>query len=77
MICLLSEGFFARRTSIHFSKQQCGGCVRVQVNQTEKENKFFLDFAEEFDFIKGIVGWVYLMAENIEERLATGMNIKR
>ena len=46
------------------------GCVGVQVNQTEEENKFFLDFAEQFDFIKGVVGWVNLMAENVEERLA-------
>jgi L-fuconolactonase len=46
------------------------GCVGVQVNQTEEENKFFLDFAEQFDFIKGIVGWVDLMAENVKERLA-------
>jgi L-fucono-1,5-lactonase len=45
------------------------GCVAVQVNQTEDENNFFLSFADQFDFIKGIVGWVDLMAENIEERL--------
>ena len=31
---------------------------------------FFLNFANEFDFIKGIVGWVDLMADDIEDKLA-------
>lgn len=46
------------------------GCVTVQVNQSEEENKTFLKYAAENDFIKGTVGWVDLMAENVEERLA-------
>jgi L-fuconolactonase len=46
------------------------GCVAVQANQAEVENEFLLDLAEKNDFIKGIVGWVDLRAENIEERLA-------
>ena len=51
-------------------KNNVHGCVAVQVNQTEEENNFFLDFAEKFDFIKGIVGWIDLMAEDIEGKLA-------
>ncbi len=51
-------------------KNNVEGCVSVQVNQTEKENSFFLNFAEKFDFIKGVVGWVDLMAADAEERLA-------
>ena len=46
------------------------GCVAVQVNQTEEENNFFLDLANQFDFIKGIVGWVDLMADDVEHKLA-------
>jgi L-fuconolactonase len=53
-----------------YQNKNIEGCVGVQVNQTEEENKFFLDFAEQFDFIKGIVGWVDLMADNVKERLA-------
>jgi L-fuconolactonase len=45
------------------------GCVAVQVNQTEDENKFFLDFADQFDFIRGIVGWIDFMVEDVEDRL--------
>ena len=51
-------------------KNNVEGCVSVQVNQTEKENAFFLNFAERFHFIRGVVGWVDLMADDLEERLA-------
>src|SRR4051794_2852696 len=51
-------------------KNNVEGCVSVQVNQQEKENNFFLDFAEQFDFIKGVVGWVDLLADDIKDRLA-------
>ena len=47
-----------------------GSCLAVQVNQNEEENFFLLQLAEQFNFIKGIVGWVDLQADNIEERLA-------
>jgi L-fuconolactonase len=45
------------------------GCVVVQSDQSEMENAFQLANAENYDFIKGIVGWVDLQAENIEGRL--------
>jgi L-fuconolactonase len=45
------------------------GCVAVQSDQSEKENAFHLALAGDHDFIKGIVGWVDLQAENIAERL--------
>ena len=67
---VIRKDFLPEELQSIFQTNNVEGCVGVQVNQTEKENKFFLDFAEEFDFIKGIVGWVDLMAENIEERLA-------
>jgi len=46
------------------------GCVAVQADQTEAETDFLLTLQHKYSFIKGIVGWVDLMAENIQERLA-------
>jgi L-fuconolactonase len=46
------------------------GCITVQVQQTEEENSFLLNNAKDNDFIKGVVGWVDLQSENIDERLA-------
>jgi L-fuconolactonase len=45
------------------------GCVAVQANQAEVENDFLLGLANQHDFIKGIVGWIDLRAENLSERL--------
>jgi L-fuconolactonase len=45
------------------------GCVTVQVNQTEDENKEMLAFADQYDFIRGIVGWVDLQHPDVEFRL--------
>ena len=46
------------------------GTVAVQADQTELETDFLLGLADEYDFIKGVVGWVDLRADNISERLA-------
>lgn len=46
------------------------GCVAVQADQVEAENDFLLSLAAENPFVKGVVGWVDLQAEDIEERLA-------
>lgn len=45
------------------------GCIAVQTDQSEVENEFLLKLASENNFIKAIVGWVNLQAENIDERL--------
>jgi L-fuconolactonase len=46
------------------------GCIVVQADQSEAHNDFLLSLAKENDFIKGIVGWVDLRANNIDTRLA-------
>jgi L-fuconolactonase len=43
--------------------------VVVQSDQSEAENTFQLAFADMYGFIKGVVGWVDLQAENIDEQL--------
>lgn len=45
------------------------GCVAVQANQAEVENDFLLALANQYDFIKGIVGWVDLKASTVADRL--------
>lgn len=45
------------------------GCVLVQVDQTPEENAFQLGNAASHDFIKGVVGWVDLQAEDTEDQL--------
>jgi L-fuconolactonase len=45
------------------------GCVVVQVRQSEEETQQLLEYAAEHDFIKAVVGWVDLAADNVEDRL--------
>lgn len=46
------------------------GCVVVQSDQSEAENEFQLDNATHYPFIKAVVGWVDLQADDVEDRLA-------
>lgn len=45
------------------------GCVAVEAHQSEEQTHFLVSLANQFSFIKGVVGWVDLQAENITERL--------
>ncbi|SNR85510.1 amidohydrolase family protein [Hymenobacter mucosus] len=46
------------------------GSVVVQSDQSEAENDFQLRQADQYEFIKGVVGWVDLQAAAVAERLA-------
>jgi L-fuconolactonase len=50
-------------------KYKIDGCVTVQVDQSETETEFMLGLAESNDFIKGVVGWIDLRADNVGKRL--------
>lgn len=52
-----------------FQENSIDGCVAVQADQTLEETDFLIDLASINNFIKGIVGWVDLRAENIENVL--------
>lgn len=46
------------------------GCVAVQARQTVEESRWLLHLADQSSFIKGVVGWVDLRAESVENELA-------
>src|SRR5829696_8773471 len=45
------------------------GVVSVQARQTVDETDWLLDLAERHEFIRGVVGWVPLVAENVSDEL--------
>lgn len=53
------------------------GCIAVQADQSEQQTEFLLGLAEANDFIKGVVGWVDLQAQNIGERLSYFSQFKK
>ena len=52
-----------------FAENGVDACVAVQADQTTEETKFLISIAENNNFIKGVVGWVNLRSESIEEDL--------
>ncbi|UGU16602.1 amidohydrolase family protein [Sinomicrobium kalidii] len=46
------------------------GCVAVQADQSEDETEFLLECAARNPFVKAVVGWADLRAENVAESLA-------
>jgi L-fuconolactonase len=46
-----------------------GGTIAVQARQTLEESGWLLQLAEEYSFIRGVVGWVDLSSERVAEQL--------
>jgi L-fuconolactonase len=46
------------------------GCIAVQARQTVEESRWLLELAGKAPIIKGVVGWVDLRSERVEEDLA-------
>ena len=53
------------------------GSVVVQSDQSEAENDFQLKNASGNEFVKGVVGWVDLQADNVHDRLAYYSQFKK
>ena len=51
-------------------KNRLDGSIVVQARQTIEETKWLLALSEQFPFIKGVVGWADVRADNIEDQLA-------
>ena len=45
------------------------GTVAVQARQNLRECEFLLGLADEYDFVRGVVGWVDLRADDVEAQL--------
>ena len=52
-----------------FTENGVDACVTVQADQTTEETDFLISIAENNNFIKGVVGWVDLRSESIEDDL--------
>ena len=50
-------------------KNGIDGCVAVQVDQSEADTASLLGIANDYEFVKGVVGWVDLRSPEIDSRL--------
>jgi L-fuconolactonase len=66
---VLKHDFLPKDLAPLLKNADIDGCVAVQASQHEDENTFLLQLAADNPFIKGIVGWIDLCADNVAERL--------
>ncbi|WP_179381604.1 amidohydrolase family protein [Jannaschia marina] len=55
--------------SPHLARHGIGGTILVQAAATEAETRFLLSIADTTPFVRCVVGWVDLAAEDLPERL--------
>lgn len=67
---VIQKDFYPADLKIVLDQNGFDGCVAVQADQSEEQTNFLIGLANENNFIKGVVGWVDLQADKIEERLA-------
>lgn len=66
---VIQRDFLPEDLKLELEKHSINGCIAVQSDQSEADNAFLIELASMHPFIKGVVGWVDLQAENIEETL--------
>lgn len=66
---VIQRDFLPEDLKLELDKQSINGCIAVQSDQSEADNAFLIELASMHPFIKAVVGWVDLQAENIEETL--------
>ncbi|MEK9603486.1 MAG: amidohydrolase family protein [Flavobacteriaceae bacterium] len=66
----IARDFLPKDLEPLLSANKIDGCVAVQADQSEIETEFLLDLARKNPIIKGVVGWVDLCADNLNQRLS-------
>ena len=66
---ILQQDYLPQTIAGTLRRNGINGCIAVQADQSELETLFLMELSKSHDIIKGVVGWVDLQNENIEERL--------
>jgi L-fuconolactonase len=66
---ILQKDYLPSDADILFKQNHISGSVAVQADSSENENQFLLELATHHTFIKGVIGWIDLQSEGLEERL--------
>ena len=66
---LLQRDFFPAHLNLLLLQDDIRGVVAIQSDQSENETEFLLQLAKKNRKIKGVVGWLDLQNENLENKL--------
>lgn len=65
----IRKDFLPEDYSLLLIENQVYGCVAVQADQSDNETAFLVDLAKDNPMIKGVVGWIDLASDKLEESL--------
>lgn len=66
---LLRRDYLPPELKMDMVKNNFDGSIVIQTDQTEVETHYLLGLSEQYNYIKGIVGWVDFQSKNINKRL--------
>lgn len=67
---VLQQDYLPGQLASTLKRNGVDACIAVQADQSELETHFLVELSKTNDIIKGVVGWIDLRNENIQERLA-------
>jgi L-fuconolactonase len=67
---VLQQDYLPEHLMLNLKRNGVDGCVAVQASQEEVETRFLVELSKTHDIITGVVGWIDLRADNVEERLS-------
>ena len=65
----LQTNFTPKQLEAIYKTHHISGCIAVEAHQSINETRQLLSLSSQHSFIKGVVGYVNLLADNIEEQL--------
>lgn len=66
----LKQDFLPKHLAKEFEKNNVQGCMTVQARQTKIETRWLLELADKNPMILGVVGWIDLCADDLEQQLS-------
>lgn len=66
---VLRKDYLPDELEVILKNNQVNGCIAVQADQSETETNFLLELAASNSFISGVVGWIDLRNQFLDERL--------
>jgi len=66
---VIRKDFLPDELAVILNANGIDGCIAVQADQSKNETDFLIGLSQKYNFIKAVIGWVDLKAEDLEEQL--------
>lgn len=66
---VIRKDFLPEDFYLYLNENSIDGCIAIQADQSDEETNFLVNLAKENPFIRGIVVWIDLTSEKLEESL--------